>query len=30
VHYLMADTSDRVRMALGTIQGGETVSVDDN
>jgi prepilin-type N-terminal cleavage/methylation domain-containing protein/prepilin-type processing-associated H-X9-DG protein len=30
VHYLMADTSDRVRMAFGTIQGGETVSVEDN
>ncbi len=29
VHYLAANTSDRVRMALGTIQGGEPVSVDD-
>ena len=28
VHYLMSNTADSVRMALGTIQGGEAVSVD--
>ncbi len=29
VHYLAANTSDKVRMALGTIDGGETDTVSD-
>jgi prepilin-type processing-associated H-X9-DG protein len=29
VHFLAAETSDAVRMALGTIQGGETAPVDE-
>jgi prepilin-type processing-associated H-X9-DG protein len=29
VHFLSSTTSDRVRMALGTIQGGEDFSIEE-